>query len=64
MCCALISAHVDTGAPLPRDNDSRACRRRARSTPDCKAVRQLEFALFDFRLHAEYEPRGLARRSR
>ena len=32
------------------------CRRRAPSRPGMQTVRQLEFSLFDFRLHAEYSP--------
>jgi len=50
----LISAHVDTGEPLPAD-----VLRRLQATRTFQAgmqtVRQLEFALFDFRLHAEYQ---------
>ena len=50
-----ISGHFKTGAPLPADT-----RERLRATRSFHAglqmVRQLEFALFDFRLHAEYDP--------
>ncbi len=50
------SAHVETGEPLPREVFERLDA--ARHTGAAMAMmRQLEFALFDFRLHAEYEPR-------
>ena len=49
------SAHSDTGEPLPREifdklNASRFC------GAAIAMIRQLEFALYDFRLHAEYRP--------
>jgi oligopeptidase A len=49
------SAHVETGDPLPRDvfdrlDDSR------HAGAALAMLRQIEFALFDFRLHAEYKP--------
>jgi oligopeptidase A len=51
----LISGHVQTGDPLPRE-----VLRKLQATRSFQAgmqsVRQLEFALFDFRLHAEYAP--------
>jgi oligopeptidase A len=51
----LISAHVETGEPLPA-----ATLARLQATRTFQAgmhtVRQIEFALFDFRLHAEYAP--------
>jgi oligopeptidase A len=51
----LISGHVDTGHPLPV-----ALLRKLQSTRTFQAamqtMRQLEFALFDFRIHAEYSP--------
>jgi oligopeptidase A len=51
----LISGHVETGEPLPA-----AVLRKLQATRAFQAgmqsVRQLEFALFDFRLHAEFEP--------
>jgi len=56
----LISAHVDTGEPLPVET-----LRKLQATRTFQAgmqtVRQLEFGLFDFRLHAEYSPRHPAR---
>ncbi len=51
----LISAHVETGEPLPAE-----MLRKLQGTRTFQAgmhtARQLEFALFDFRLHAEYLP--------
>jgi len=53
----LISAHVETGEPLPA-----ATLARLQATRTFQAgmhtVRQIEFALFDFRLHAEYAPQS------
>jgi oligopeptidase A len=51
----LVSAHVDTGEPLPREELDRLLGTRTFHA-GLAAVRQLEFALFDFRLHAEYDP--------
>ncbi len=51
----LISAHVETGEPLPADLLQRLLASRVFHA-GLAAVRQLEFALFDFRLHAEYDP--------
>ena len=51
----LISAHVETGAPLPREMLARLQASRTFQA-GMHTVRQLEFALFDFRLHAEYVP--------
>jgi oligopeptidase A len=49
----LISGHVESGEPLPAE-----VLRKLQSTRSFQAgmqsVRQLEFALFDFRLHAEF----------
>ena len=51
----LISGHVDSGAPIPDELYRRM--RAARNFQSAMAmVRQLEFALFDFRLHREYDP--------
>jgi len=51
----LISAHAETGEPLPSE-----MLRKLQGTRTFQAgmhtARQLEFALFDFRLHAEYVP--------
>ena len=52
-----MSAHVDTGAPLPRALfDKLLAARNFQS--GMQTVRQLEFALFDMLLHAELDPRG------
>jgi oligopeptidase A len=55
-----ISGHFESGAPLPTDQQARL-----RATRSFQAglsmVRQLEFALFDFRLHSEYSPERGAR---
>jgi len=52
---ALISGHMDTGEPIPE-----ALYRRLRAAKNFQSamqlVRQLEFAIFDFRLHLEYDP--------
>ncbi len=51
----LISGHVDTGEPLPQDLFERMIAARNFQSA-MQMVRQLEFALFDFRLHLEYDP--------
>jgi oligopeptidase A len=51
----LISAHVETGEPLPPEMLVRLQASRTFQA-GMQTVRQLEFALFDFRLHAEYVP--------
>ena len=51
----LISSHVDTGEPLPVEMLGRLQQTRTFQA-GMHMVRQLEFALFDFRLHAEYVP--------
>ena len=51
----LISAHVDSGEPLPKAQLERLLATRGFHA-GLAAVRQLEFALFDFRLHAEFSP--------
>jgi oligopeptidase A len=51
----LISAHVDTGAPLPTGMLEKLLASRVFHA-GLASVRQLEFALFDFRLHTEYRP--------
>ncbi len=57
---ALFARHHATGAPLPGEllEKMRAARN---FHAGLQMVRQLEFALFDFRLHAEYEPAQGAR---
>lgn len=52
---AIISGHYETGAPLPQDLlDKMLAAKNFQSA--MFLVRQLEFALFDFRLHAGYQP--------
>jgi len=52
---ALISGHVDTGEPIPEVLYQRL--RAAKNFQSAmQLVRQLEFAIFDFRLHLEYDP--------
>ncbi|OQX46518.1 MAG: oligopeptidase A, partial [Candidatus Sedimenticola endophacoides] len=57
---ALISGHWESGEPLPE-----ALYRRMRAAKNFQSgmqmVRQLEFSLFDFRLHQEYDPAQGAR---
>jgi oligopeptidase A len=55
-----ISAHIDTGAPLPVDKQAQLIATRSFQA-GLQMMRQLEFALFDFRLHAEYDPARGAR---
>jgi len=56
----LISAHVDTGAPLPQQELQRLLGSRTFQA-GMQTVRQLEFALFDLRIHSEYSPDAGAR---
>ena len=51
----LISGHVETGEPLPRAMLAKLQATRSYQS-GMQTVRQLEFALFDFRLHAEFVP--------
>jgi oligopeptidase A len=54
---AFISGHFETGEPLPDDLlDKLLAARNFQS--GMQIVRQLEFALFDFRLHREYSGGG------
>ena len=51
----LISGHYETGEPLPQDLlDKMLAAKNFQSA--LFLVRQLEFALFDFRVHADYNP--------
>ena len=52
---AAMSAHVDTGATLPRALFDKMLAAR-NFLAGMQTMRQLEFALFDLRLHAEYTP--------
>jgi oligopeptidase A len=49
------SGHVDTGQPLPKELFLRLERSRHFGAA-LAMLRQLEFALFDFRVHAEFDP--------
>ena len=51
----LISGHVETGEPLPAEVLAKLQATRSFQA-GMQSVRQLEFALFDFRIHAEYTP--------
>jgi oligopeptidase A len=50
-----MARHYQTGAPLPADKKTQLLGSRTFQA-GLATVRQLEFALFDFRLHAEYDP--------
>lgn len=52
---ALISGHYQTGVPLPPELLERMIAARNFQS-GLQMVRQLEFALFDFRIHRDYEP--------
>lgn len=51
----LISGHYETGRPLPDDLFAKMLAAK-NFQAGMQMVRQLELALFDFRLHAEYDP--------
>ncbi|MDX1755965.1 MAG: oligopeptidase A [Marinobacter sp.] len=54
---ALIASHHETGEPLPEDLlDKLLAAKNFQS--GMQMVRQLEFSLFDFRLHAEFDPKA------
>jgi oligopeptidase A len=50
-----ISKHVQTGATLPDSMQSQLIATRSFHA-GLQMMRQIEFALFDFRMHAEYDP--------
>ena len=51
----LVAGHFETGAPLPADlYDKMIAAKNFQS--GMQMVRQLEFSLFDFRMHREYDP--------
>ncbi len=50
-----ISGHFQTGAVLPAETQARLIATRSFHA-GLQTMRQLEFALFDFRMHAEYSP--------
>ncbi len=52
-----MTAHIDTGAPLPRDLfDKMLAAKNFQS--GLQNVRQIEFSLFDLRLHSDFDPAG------
>lgn len=53
------SGHCETGEPLPRELFNKLEKSRHFGSA-LSMLRQLEFALFDFRLHADYDPSGPA----
>jgi oligopeptidase A len=55
-----MSRHIDTGASLPLETQQKLLATRVFHA-GLATVRQLEFALFDFRLHAEFDPKLGAR---
>jgi oligopeptidase A len=50
-----LTAHVDTGAPLPRPLYDKMIAARNFQT-GMQTLRQVEFALLDMRLHGEFDP--------
>lgn len=50
-----MARHHETGEPLPAEKQARLLGSRTFQA-GLATMRQLEFALFDFRLHAEYDP--------
>jgi oligopeptidase A len=52
---ARIGAHARTGAPIPEDKQRQLIATRSFQA-GLQTLRQVEFALFDMRLHAEYDP--------
>ena len=52
-----MSEHVDTGEPIPRALFDRMLAAKNFQS-GMMTLRQIEFALFDMRLHSEYEPGG------
>src|SRR3982751_3347542 len=57
---ARMARHFETGAPLPLEQQRQLLGSRTFHA-GLATMRQLEFALFDFRLHAEYDPARGAR---
>lgn len=51
----MISGHYETGEPIPEDLYKRMIAAKNFQSA-MMMVRQLEFSLFDFRIHAEYDP--------
>jgi oligopeptidase A len=55
-----ISAHFETGEPLPKTQQARLIQTRSFHA-GLQTMRQLEFALFDFRMHTEYSAQTASR---
>jgi oligopeptidase A len=55
-----MTRHCATGAPLPEDKITQLLKTRSFQA-GLATLRQVEFALFDFRLHAEFDPARGAR---
>lgn len=53
---AVIAGHYETGAPLPDDLYEKMLAAKHFQT-GMQMLRQLEFAIFDFRLHLEFDPK-------
>lgn len=51
----MLTAHIDTGAPLPRELFDKMLAAK-NFQAGMQMLRQIEFALFDMRLHSEYDP--------
>ena len=52
---SMISGHYETGAPIPDDLFERMLAAKNFQSA-MMMVRQLEFSMFDFRIHAEFDP--------
>ncbi len=52
---ALISGHYQTGEPLPKEKLEKMLAAKNFQSA-MQMVRQIEFSLFDMRIHAEYQP--------
>src|SRR5208283_4559251 len=52
---ARMTAHIGSGAPLPEEKQRQLIATRSFQA-GLQTLRQLEFSLFDMRLHAEYDP--------
>ncbi|GBF31062.1 oligopeptidase A [bacterium MnTg04] len=57
---SMVSGHFETGEPLPQDVVDRLLSSRQFQS-GLQMLRQLEFAIFDLRLHADYDPARGAR---
>jgi oligopeptidase A len=55
-----IGRHISTGAPIPATTQRQLIATRS-FQPGLRTLRQLEFALLDMRMHAEYDPAQGAR---